>query len=315
MTLSSLQYPVVVTIAICTRNRATLLQSCLQALLEQVDVMTDVELLVVDNGSSDSTQNIIALFADAFPCLSAVIEPEPGLSRARNRAIATAAASWVAFLDDDGRPLNAYVSRLKELVQDEAFDCVGGLYIPWYRDGRKKWFRNAYASNVNSIQRFGDLPIGCYASGGNFLVRKQAVLDVGGFLSELGMTGSRRAYGEEIRLQVELRRTGYSIGGDPALLIEHLTAMPKQSISTLLRSAWSAGRDYWVAFDEHPTAGMMLGLVRRLFSRPVLALYHELLRQPEKCTWQSISLAIMHPTVLTCSKLCEGMRLIVTRRF
>lgn len=306
--------PCLLSIAICTRNRAQLLYECLKALHGQLVDMHDVQVLVVDNGSTDDTRRVLADFSSRFPHWLGVKEPEVGLSHARNQALASTGADWIAFLDDDAKPLAGYVSRLKALASEGSFDCVAGVYLPWYRDGRKPWFRDSYASNVSSIQRFGDLPVGIHASGGNFLLRKQAALDAGGFRSELGMAGSRRAYGEETRLQIELRRKGRRIGGDPELLVEHLTAMPKQSLCAILHSAWSVGRDHWATFDEYPTAGVMLGRVRRLLSRPLLALYKELFRQSERCSWQSVVLAIGRPLVMTFGELSEGMRLIFGRR-
>lgn len=276
--------------------------------------MNDVQVLVVDNGSTDDTHWVMADFSTSFPHWLGVTEPKVGLSHARNRALASADADWIAFLDDDARPLAGYVSRLKVLGGEGTFDCVGGVYLPWYRDGRKPWFRDAYASNAAAIQGFGDLPAGRHASGGNCLLRRQAALEAGGFQSELGMTGARRAYGEETRLQIELRRKGGRIGGDPELLVEHLAAMPKQSLGVMFQSAWRVGRDHWATFDEHPTIGVMLGRVRRLITRPLIALYQELFRETERRSWQSVALAMGRPLAMTLGELSEGIRLAVGRR-
>jgi len=297
-----------VSIVICTRNRAQLLRECLKALHDQVEEMSNVQMLVIDNGSTDDTQRTIAEFANHFPHWSCVIEPDPGLSHARNRALAVAGADWLAFLDDDGRPLAGYVARLKRLASEGAFDCVGGLYLPWYRDGRKPWFRDDYASNTGTIDSFGELPAGCYASGGNCLLRKQAVLDAGGFRADLGMAGRRLGYGEETRLQVEMRKRGWRIGADPALRIEHLAAMGKQSLGVMLRAAWAVGRDRWTTFDEHPTLPVLLGVARRIVTRPLVALYRELFLEPQASHWQNLLLAAGRPPVGAAAELLAGLR-------
>lgn len=210
-TLSKGRLPFV-SIAICTHDRARLLGECLTALHVQAQEMADVQVLVIDNGSTDDTVQVTSKFSGLFPCWRCVTEPDIGLSHARNRALSVAEADWIAFLDDDARPLAGYIARLKSLVREGVFDCVGGLYLPWYRDGRKAWFRDSYASNAEMIDKFGELQEGCFASGGNCLLRKQAVLDVGGFRGDLGMAGGQLGYGEETRLQIELRRRGYRIG-------------------------------------------------------------------------------------------------------
>lgn len=301
--------PAILTIAICTRNRADLLRSCLMSLLPQVDGVEDIQVLVVDNGSTDHTLVVTDECADRFPRFVAVTEQQIGLSHARNRALREAAADWVAFLDDDGRPLSGYVQRLRYHVHENTYDLVGGLYLPWYRDGRKSWFRDRYASNADSIDRFGELPSGRYASGGNCLLRKQAVLDVGGFRTDLGMAGRRTGYGEETRLQVELRRRGYLIGADPALRIEHLAALHKQSLAVMLRAAWAVGRDRWTTFDERPTLPRLLGVARRILTRPLVALYREIFREPQPSRWQTLVLAAGRPIVGTVAELLAGMRL------
>jgi GT2 family glycosyltransferase len=88
-----------VTVVIPTRDRWTLLASAaLPAALGQEDV--DVEVVVVDDGSSDETPERLAELTD--PRLRTVRHAESrGVARARNAGIVTARGEWLAFLDDD----------------------------------------------------------------------------------------------------------------------------------------------------------------------------------------------------------------------
>ncbi len=88
-----------VTVVIPTRNRCDLLLSHgLRAALLQEDV--DLEVIVVDDGSTDDTASRIAEIAD--PRLKLVRHGTPvGVAGARNSGIARAGGDWVAFLDDD----------------------------------------------------------------------------------------------------------------------------------------------------------------------------------------------------------------------
>jgi len=285
-----------------------MLRECLTALHAQVGEMADMQVLVVDNGSTDNTSQVADEFAGRFPQWLYIVEHKRGLSHARNRALSNADADWVAFLDDDARPLAGYVTRLSALARQSPFDCIGGVYLPWYRDGRKSWFRDNYASNTETIDKFGELPVGRYASGGNCLLRRQVVLDAGGFRADLGMSGTRLGYGEETRLQVELRRQGYRIGADPALRIEHLAAMQKQSLRVMFSAAWAVGRDRWMTFDEHPSLPVLLGVARRILTRPVIALYREAFQEVQQSSWQSLALAFGRPMVGTIAELVAGVR-------
>ena len=58
------------------------------------------ELLIVDNGSTDHTSNIVTSFEDRLP-VKRLWQPEPGLSNARNFGIRHAAGKYIIWTDDD----------------------------------------------------------------------------------------------------------------------------------------------------------------------------------------------------------------------
>jgi glycosyltransferase involved in cell wall biosynthesis len=87
-----------VTVVVPTHDRSSLLRTTLRSLLAQRDV--DLEVVVVDDGSTDSTSGVVVGFHD--PRLHAVHNAESqGVSRARNRGISEAAGQWISFCDDD----------------------------------------------------------------------------------------------------------------------------------------------------------------------------------------------------------------------
>ncbi len=88
-----------VSVVIPTRNRAHLLSSSLAGALAQRDV--DVEVVVVDDGSTDKTAAMLAAFDDARIRVVHTAVPGSGPGVARNTGIAKSRADWIAFLDDD----------------------------------------------------------------------------------------------------------------------------------------------------------------------------------------------------------------------
>jgi glycosyltransferase involved in cell wall biosynthesis len=87
-----------VTVVVPTRNRVALLGQALGTILRQRDV--DLDVVVVDEGSSDETPGWLAGLGD--PRVSVVRHEEPkGLPSARNAGIERATGTWVAFCDDD----------------------------------------------------------------------------------------------------------------------------------------------------------------------------------------------------------------------
>src|SRR6476620_10544907 len=86
-----------VSVVVPNHNRARLLSRTLQSILAQQ--MGDLEVAVVDNGSTADTASVAAA---ADPRVVVLRNEAPaGVSAARNRGIAAARGAWLAFCDDD----------------------------------------------------------------------------------------------------------------------------------------------------------------------------------------------------------------------
>ncbi len=88
-----------ITVAICTHNRAAFLEKAVRSVLRQMT--GDAELLIVDNASADDTPIVAARLAATNPQVEVIREAELGLSAARNAALKQARGEFVLFLDDD----------------------------------------------------------------------------------------------------------------------------------------------------------------------------------------------------------------------
>jgi glycosyltransferase involved in cell wall biosynthesis len=104
-----------VSVLIPTYNRAGVLGRAIESVLTQT--FPDFELIVVDDGSTDNTVEVVQGFRD--PRVRLVrLATNCGLSRARNEGIRAARGEFVAFLDDDDewlpRKLALQVARLRE---------------------------------------------------------------------------------------------------------------------------------------------------------------------------------------------------------
>jgi glycosyltransferase involved in cell wall biosynthesis len=104
-------------IAICTLNRAPSLARTLESLVAMYPINeVEWEVVVVNNGCTDGTDEVIDSFATRLP-IRRLLEPHGGLSRARNRAVDLITSSYIIWTDDDvvvdRRWLMSYVAAFR----------------------------------------------------------------------------------------------------------------------------------------------------------------------------------------------------------
>jgi glycosyltransferase involved in cell wall biosynthesis len=100
----------------------------------QAQTVQDFELIVVDDGSTDDTYNVVARYAYRDPRIAIVRQPNSGISAARNRALRTADGSAMAILDGDDVWLPGYLERqLAILEAHPEVDIVTGN--GWFLEG------------------------------------------------------------------------------------------------------------------------------------------------------------------------------------
>ncbi len=116
----ALPRPAKVSVVVATFNGARTLDACLNA-LSRLNY-PDYEVIVVDDGSTDSTPEIAARFAFA----RYIRQDNSGLSAARNTGIAAATGEIVAFTDDDCRPDEDWLHYLIGDLLRSDFAAIGG---------------------------------------------------------------------------------------------------------------------------------------------------------------------------------------------
>ncbi len=99
-----------ISVLIPTYNRAPLLREALNGLANQRLPQDQFEVVVVDDGSSDQTSEVVKDFSSDL-CLHYVYQPNSGIASAKNHALQLASASIVLFLDDDDVADEALLSQ------------------------------------------------------------------------------------------------------------------------------------------------------------------------------------------------------------
>jgi glycosyltransferase involved in cell wall biosynthesis len=137
-----------VTVVIATRNRHDFLAAALESALRQEEV--DLEVIVVDDGSTDETPALLAGFDD--PRVRVIRnERSAGVARSRNEGIREARGRWVAFLDDDDTwaPVKLRAQLDAARVRKAAFVWAGVIVV----DGRGAVLRIDPAPEADGIER------------------------------------------------------------------------------------------------------------------------------------------------------------------
>lgn len=249
--------PPKISVIICTYNRASLLEEALQSLVNQTAGKSLYEVIVVNNNSTDNTQEIAERFAKGYDNFRVVFESQQGLSHARNRGFKEANAHWISYLDDDARVFDNYVQRINYVIVNYNFDCFGGIFLPWYKYGKPKWLPDDLVTKKRNLEDIGILKEG-YVPGSVIVLKKSILEHVGGFLPSLGMNGSKISYGEDGFLVRKIRKEGFVIGFDPWLKVEHLVNIYKLTPWWYVKSEYAKGRVFWDTFEVTVTWGRIL---------------------------------------------------------
>ncbi len=227
----------ILSIIICTYNRPRELRKCIQALSAQTASTVEFQVIVINNGDHK-----IQLDLFSHSNITEHIEPDVGLSNARNHGAQVAIAPWLCFLDDDVIVPPDYIERVIDIISSHPFPCFGGPYTARFDYGRPNWLPSNFGNKefpktTNHSIVEGNL------SGGNLIIKKAILLDkIGGFSAKAGMLGSTLGYGEEDLVQEALKTAGFDIGFFAELNVDHIVLPHKLLLVWHLKHAWVSGR-------------------------------------------------------------------------
>ena len=233
-----------ISVVICTFNRSNLLIQVLTTLVCQTISFDKYEIIIVDNNSNDATRDLSSFFISDHPHISIryILEPNQGLSYARNRGWKEAKGEYVAYVDDDCEVPNEWLKKAEEIIERMQPVAFGGPYYPFYSSPKPIWFKDEYGSHVQGSES-RNLHEGEYLDGANLFIRRDILKLLGGFNLDLGMSGEKIAYGEETALLVNIRRKipGAIIFYEPDLYIFHLVSERKMILSWNLKNSFISG--------------------------------------------------------------------------
>ena len=228
------------------------------------------EVLVVDNNSTDETPNILRELKERCGHrLRVVSETQQGLSHARNRALADAAAPLVAFLDADSVAEERWLESMADVFDAHPrAGVVGGRIEVQWDAPKPRWWDDRLDEAMGRFSpsdRQTQLQYPRFPYGGNFAVRTAAIDEVGGFLTHLGRSGTGLLAGEEGELCLRMEQDGWEIHYTPAAPVHHRATRERLTRRFILRRAFNHGRSQYLMEARHGfESGLYLSRARVL---------------------------------------------------
>ena len=252
------------TVAICTYNARTHLETLLPALAAQ-ELDRPFEILVVDNNSTDGTSDLVRKLGRRSPVpLRVVHEPVQGIPYARNRAIEESAASeFLVFIDADELPRPGWLRAAVDALDREGAECAGGPIRVRLPGPRPRWLTDYLLLFLGALDH-GDAPF--------WITGRQTPVWSG------NVAYRRSLFASGLRFDHRYNRAGKGVGGGsdsvmfrhllgaevrmryrPDMVIEHLIGPDKMRRRYFLHLNVSAGTKFG-RFSEERFQRTVLGV-------------------------------------------------------
>ena len=126
------EYPLISVIIPAYNAGDTIRRACSSVLAQEYP---KVELIVVNDGSLDDTEEILRELESRYANLHCITQKNGGVSKARNTGLTYAQGSYIAFLDADDEMMPQCLSKLYTAIVDQDCDVAAGNYITVEEDG------------------------------------------------------------------------------------------------------------------------------------------------------------------------------------
>lgn len=210
-------------IIIANLNGRMHLELCLPSLLTQTYPQELVEIIVIDNGSSDDS---LAFLQVNYPQVKVIVNTKnEGFAKANNQGANVAIGDLLVLINNDMVAAADWLEQLVKTQKETGAACVGGVILNW--DGTAIDFVDAgvtpygfasqlhYGEPAECLREYGKVKPLFFACGGAMLIRKDVFLELGGFDEDFF------AYYEDVDLGFRLWVTGYEVILAPQAITRH----------------------------------------------------------------------------------------------
>ncbi len=239
-------------VIIPTRNRAKYLYKALESITKQNFPKEEFEVIVVDNGSTDNTKEVVNSFQNKLKNLKYFYEKTPGLHVGRHKGLKESTADILVYADDDIEAFPTWLEGINESFEDPSVALVGGNNLPNYEVPPPQWVELLWgntplgqANGMYSVLDFGNKIHEIYPHfvwGCNFSIRKEVLIRVGGFHPD-GMPDEFLRYrGDgESAVSGEILRSGQKTVFNPKASVYHLVPAKRMTFDYIFKRGYIQG--------------------------------------------------------------------------
>jgi L-malate glycosyltransferase len=253
-----------------TRNRSRILRQVLEAYRQLKEPPSGWKLVVIDNGSTDETSEVIASFANRLP-LCSVAEPRLGKNFALNSGLDLVEGDLVVFTDDDAFPRPDWLVQFRETADNKpTYSIFGGAIVPRWEVSPPDWTAWVPQGPMFSITdpaRTDGVTGPKLVFGPNMAIRASIFQSRIRFDPFIGPKGSDYPMGSETELLLRLGQQGHEFWYIAGAVVEHLVREEQLKKDWVLRRAVRFGRGYYRMYyaPEIPKWKLWWGIPRHLY--------------------------------------------------
>ena len=236
-------------VLMATHNGARTLPTVLNAHCALKQPQGGWKLIIVDNGSTDTTREVVYAFADRLP-LTYVFEPKRGKNAALNTGLSRIEGDLVVFTDDDAVPVPEWLVELRATADSHpSFSIFGGVILPRWESTPEPWILSwvdlaaTFALTDPSWEEGPTTPRRVF--GPNSAYRANIFESNYTFNTAIGPSGKNYAMGSEHELNVRLIKAGFSAWHCRRAIVEHIIPEERMNKRWILARAFRSGRGYY----------------------------------------------------------------------
>lgn len=267
-------------VLMATHDGASTLPEVLDAYCRLVAPVGGWHCVIVDNGSADSTKDIIESYLERLP-LTYVFESVQGKNAALNTGLAMVKGDLVIFTDDDAIPHPDWLCEMRSAADaNPSFSIFGGAIIPRWELQPEPWLTSwvqlgPVFSLTDPTWREGPVPP-YFVFGPNMAIRA-SVFEAGyRYDTTIGPRPGQYAMGSESELTSRLSKAGFTAWFCKKALVEHIIRRLQMERRWILRRGirYGRGKYRWSIQQENVGRKKLFGvpgyLLRELVKKALI---------------------------------------------